>query len=101
MSWIVDIKGESGARSFEINVVWSDNAHGLSSYGWYAKDKLLITHNGGPCNWPLTQRVWDKCVKVAHEVADELNREGVTPSDITEMDSYTPQAFWPGEDSIA
>lgn len=71
--WVVDVKGSAWAKSFEITVLRDDNEHGKRSYGWIDDDKLLITHNGGPCQWPLTQIVWDKAVKLAHEVADELN----------------------------
>jgi hypothetical protein len=71
--WIVDIKGMAGSRSFEISVLREDNQLGIKSYGWFGSDKLLITHNGGPCQWPLDKIVWSKAVKLAHEVADELN----------------------------
>ncbi len=73
--WVVNIKGKAGSASFEISVVRDDNEHGKSSYGWFGEDKLLISHNGGPCRWPLIPLVWDKMVKLAHEVADELNTD--------------------------
>lgn len=73
--WIVSIKGGAGTRSFEIAVVRQSNTHGQGSYGWFDRDKLLITHDGGPCNWPLTQRVWDKMLRAAQETADEMNDE--------------------------
>lgn len=71
--WVVAIKGKAGERYFEISVLRDDNEHGKASYGWFDADKLLITHNGGPCHWPLMQKVWDKCVEAANEVALELN----------------------------
>lgn len=71
--WVVDIKGEAESKIFEISVLRDDNNHGKLSYGWFDENKLLITHNGGPCDWPLKQIVWDKSVKLAQEVADELN----------------------------
>jgi len=71
--WIVNIKGKANSSAFEISVVREDNAHGIRSYGWFDEAKLLISHNGGPCSWPLTERVWNKMVKLANEVADELN----------------------------
>ena len=73
--WIVDVKGAAGKRSFEISVLRDDNQLGKQSYGWFDKNKLLITHNGGPCEWPLTQKVWDKQIALAKEVANELNTE--------------------------
>lgn len=72
--WEVHTKGAAGEQTFEICVIRSDNEHGKKSYGWFGDDKLLITHNGGPCHWPITQRVWDGSVKLAQEVANELNQ---------------------------
>jgi hypothetical protein len=71
--WVVDVKGHAGAESFEISVLRGDNEFGKRSYGYFGESKLLITHNGGPCRWPLTPRVWSKAVALAREVADELN----------------------------
>ena len=71
--WIVNIKGEANSECFEISVLREDNRHGISSYGWFNESKLLISHNGGPCSWPLIDKVWDKMVKLADEVATELN----------------------------
>jgi len=73
--WVVDVKGRAGSGPFEITVLRDNNEHGKRSYGWIGEDKLLITHNGGPCSWTLTPLVWDKVIKLAHEVADELNAE--------------------------
>lgn len=71
--WIVNTKGGANKQHFEISVVHVDNEHGQRSYGWFDDHKLLISHNGGPCQWPVTQQVWDKLVQVANEVATELN----------------------------
>lgn len=71
--WIVKVFGRAGAESFEISVVRSDNEHGQKSYGWFDENKLLISHNGGPCHWPVIKPVWDRLIKAAQEVADELN----------------------------
>lgn len=75
--WEVNVKGNKGSNDFEISVLRKNNEHGHASYGWFDKNKLLITHNGGPCEWPLTAIVWDKMIKLAHEVADELNAQNV------------------------
>jgi hypothetical protein len=72
-NWIVHVKGGPNKVPFEIAVIQRDNEHGLKSYGWYGPTKLLISHNGGPCPWPVTQQVWDKLVKIAYEVAEELS----------------------------
>lgn len=71
--WVVDVKGEANQKIFEISVLRDNNILGKDSYGWFSEDKILITYSGGPCHWPLTKQVWEKCVKVAHEVAEELN----------------------------
>ena len=71
--WVVDVKGSAGKTPFEITVLRDNNEHGKLSYGWIGKDKLLITHNGGPCDWPLEPIVWNKAIKLAQDVADQLN----------------------------
>lgn len=70
--WIVNIRGNYDRKGFEITVVRKNNNHGISSYGWIGKDKLLITHDGmHGCT--ISKQIWDKQVKVAKEVAKELN----------------------------
>jgi len=71
--WVVNVKGNWGNKSFEISVVRDDNEHGKLSYGWFDQHKLLITHSGGSCDWPLIKTVWDKQIALANSVADELN----------------------------
>lgn len=73
--WVVATKGGPSVDSFEISVLRDDNKHGKASYGWFDKDKLLISQSGGPCRNKVNRRVWDKLVAIAHEVADELNNE--------------------------
>jgi hypothetical protein len=72
--WEVNIKGTYETHHFEISVVTENNLHGKQSYGWFDKDKLLISHNGGPYDCPVTKQVWYKLIKVAHEIVEELNR---------------------------
>jgi len=71
--WIVNVKGGAGLPSFEISVVRSDNSHGQLSYGWFDEKKLLISRNGGPCKWPVTQFVWDRLLVVAEQTAAHMN----------------------------
>ncbi len=73
--WEVGTKGGPGKSHFEICVIRESSEHGKQSYGWFDDDKLLISHNGGPCRWPLTNKVWDKMILLAEEVAAELNQE--------------------------
>jgi len=74
--WEVCIKGGPNKRSFEISVIRSDYKHGHASYGWFDENKLLISHNGGPCDWPVTVSIWDRLVGVAKDTVNELNLEG-------------------------
>jgi hypothetical protein len=73
--WEVHFKGSEGTIPFEICVIRDTNKHGYQSYGWFGAEKILISHNGGPCQWPLIPLVWDKQMLLAQEVADELNKE--------------------------
>lgn len=77
--WIVHTKGAANQPAFEISVLRENNRHGIASYGWFGSDKLLISHNGGPCHWPVTQQVWNELLGVAERVAASLNAaNGVT-----------------------
>ena len=71
--WVIDIKGWWGKEHFEISVLRDNYGLGKQSYGWFDERKLLITHSGGPCRWPLTQLIWEKQVNLAYEVAEEMN----------------------------
>jgi hypothetical protein len=75
MKWQVLIHGGPESRSFEISVVNTEAIdRAQRQFGWFDHNKLLITHNGGPCSWPLIKQVWDKQVRLAQEVADDLNK---------------------------
>lgn len=78
--WIAHVKGAAGSQSFEIAVLREDNAHGIASYGWFDDNKLLVTHSGGPCHWPLTPLIWNHQVRLAHKIADEMNALEAWPS---------------------
>jgi hypothetical protein len=71
--WIVHSKGGPNLPHFEICVLREDYKFGQDSYGWFGDNKRLITHNGGPCNWPISATVWSGCVAVGQALADELN----------------------------
>ncbi len=72
--WIVDTKGKPGGI-FEISVLQDNNEHGTHSDGWFGKDKVYISGSGGPCMDTVDKRIWDKLVKVAKEICEEMNRE--------------------------
>tara|TARA_R110002012_G_C11535252_1_gene600922 strand:+ start:757 stop:1023 length:267 start_codon:yes stop_codon:yes gene_type:complete len=71
--WKVQIKGEKYSTSWEISVVREDNEHGQRSWGWFDERKFLVSHNGGPCNWPICEHIWIANVNAANELADILN----------------------------
>lgn len=75
MKWIVNTLGGPDREFFEISVVRESNQHGQRSYGWFGEDKLLISHNGGPCRWGVTSDVWERLIRVANETAEALNTE--------------------------
>jgi hypothetical protein len=68
--WIVDVKGGLDSQYFEISVLRSNNEHGIRSYGWFGPDKILISE--GDSN-SITASVWKKLIRVAYEIANELN----------------------------
>lgn len=71
--WIAQTFGDPNGDTWEISVVRSDNEHGQKSWGWFDKRKLLISHNGGPCPWPLAPGLGPKLVEVAEAYAKHLN----------------------------
>lgn len=74
--WIAQIKGDVNGDSWEISVVRDDNKHGQLSWGWFDDRKLLVSHNGGPCNWPLAPGLGPIMVEIAQRLADYLNSGG-------------------------
>ncbi len=71
--WKVQVKGQRCSDSWEISVVRLDNEHGQRSWGWFDNAKILISHNGGPCRWPVPGFVFDQQIKLADEVCKRLN----------------------------
>ena len=71
--WSVDVKGSRKSGSWEISVVRNSNEHGFKSYGWFDEDKILVSHNGGPCHWPIPKAVWDGNMKIAEDLCESLN----------------------------
>ena len=79
-SWKVQVFGKPCSPSWEISVVRSDNEHGQKSWGWFDERKLLVSHNGGPCRWPVIPFVWDRQMQIARELCEALNAGQVTPN---------------------
>lgn len=76
MKWLVQVKGDPNGTSWEISVVREDNMHGQSSWGWFGDRKLLVSHNGGPCNWPLAHGLGAVMVEIANRLCAFLNDGG-------------------------
>lgn len=73
--WIAAMHGDVNTSSWEVFVVRENNHHGQISWGWFDEDKLLVSHNGGPCRWPLAPGIGEAVIKLAEELADKLNKE--------------------------
>jgi hypothetical protein len=71
--WEVQVFGKPCSESWEISVIRKNYEHGHYSWGWFDANKLLISHNGGPCRWPLIRPVWDRMIQAAHDTCNELN----------------------------
>lgn len=71
--WIVQIKGKKYSDNFEISLVRECNATGQLFWGKFGKDKLLISNS--PYVNSLTEKVWKRTVRMAKELAEELNIE--------------------------
>lgn len=73
--WVVSYKGNIVLGSFEIAVVMDSNEHGLSSWGWFDEEKILISHSGPGMITPLPKSLAVRLLEVAYLMALELNRE--------------------------
>ena len=71
--WKVQVFGKRCSESWEISVIREDNEHGQKSWGWIDDRKLLVSHNGCPCRWPICGYVWDQQVAIAEELCRRLN----------------------------
>lgn len=75
--WLLQIKGDVNSDSWEISVVREDNIHGKLSWGWFDENKLLVSHNGGPCSWPLAPGLGEKMIEIGNTLTRQLNlKEG-------------------------
>lgn len=71
--WIPQVLGDPDGDNWEISVVREDNTHGRKSWGWFGKNKFLVSHNGGPCSWSLAPGLGGVMVKIAQDYAESLN----------------------------
>lgn len=71
--WIVKKRGGPNRTGWEISVIRSSNKHGKRSYGWFDKNKILISHDGGPCHIEVIKIVWNGLVELAEKIAKRLN----------------------------
>ena len=72
--WVVSIKGAAGQKHCEVSVVHESNQHGLISYGWPSRWKIIVWSTG--CDAVLWPCVYAGVVQVANEVAEHLNAGG-------------------------
>ncbi len=69
--WIAVVYGDPNGRSWEISV--RRKSKYFDSWGWFDENKLLVSHNGGPCDWPLAPGLGDIMVRVAEDLAAKMN----------------------------
>lgn len=74
IQWRVQVFGERCGKDWEISVVRVDNEHGQRSWGWIGPEKLLVSHGGRPCAWPVCGYVWDMQLRIAEELCRRLNK---------------------------
>jgi hypothetical protein len=70
--WIVSVKGQKCAETFEIAVVRKDYEHGQRSYGWFGEYKLSVGHGHRE---PVCEFVWDRLIEIANDLCAKLNAE--------------------------
>ncbi len=70
--WVVQVFGKKCSSSWEISVTRSDHKP-MESWGWFGPTKFLVSHNGGPCTWPILAFVWDEQIKIANALCERLN----------------------------
>lgn len=71
--WKVQVHGQRCSTAWEISVIHKDSESVQFSWGWFDDKKLLVSHNGGPCRWPICGFVWDRQIKIAEELCKKLN----------------------------
>lgn len=74
--WLAQTLGDPNGKLWEISVVREDNDLGRRSLGWFNDQKLLISHSGSPCRWPLAPGLGPIMVEIANRYCDFLNRGG-------------------------
>jgi hypothetical protein len=71
--WIVDSKGIYGDNNWEISVLKESNTGGKESYGHFGPHKIYIS-SGNNITHKVNRDVWTKLVRVASDIANDLNR---------------------------
>lgn len=74
--WLVNLKGSVQEKIYEISIVRENNNHGIISFGWFGKNKVLIACNNSELgNWDIIPILWDLQLKLAKDLAAKLNLE--------------------------
>lgn len=71
--WSVQVHGEPDGEQWEISVIRDDCDSAQRAWGWFDEKKLLISHNGSHCRWPLAHGLGVVMVNVATQYAKYLN----------------------------
>ena len=74
--WVVQIFGDPNGNEWEISIVRLDNDLGRHSWGWFGENKLLVSHNGSHCRWPLAPGLGAVMIDIAEKHCALLNKKG-------------------------
>ena len=88
---IVHTKGKHDEQSFEIAILRQNNAHGKISYGWFDKNKLLVSSSGGPCRVAVNKPIWDGLVALAERIAAKMNTDEKSAPTMRPIDLTDPE----------
>ena len=72
--WVVDSKGIYGDTHWEISVLKESNQHGKESYGRFGPQKIYIS-SGNDITRKVNKQVWTKLVRIASDLANDMNKE--------------------------
>lgn len=73
-AWTVEALGDGLSGEFEVSVIRANNPMRGRSWGWFGKDKILVSHNG-VTPVPINYTIWKSLIDLAGEVAAKMNEE--------------------------
>lgn len=77
--WIVHPYSYAEKGSREVSVIHTSNFHGLDSCGWFGETKIFFVTDS--VYGTVNDDVIEFAIKSAQEMADNLNKKGIGPTD--------------------